>query len=347
MKERYFPRSVAHLFCLLAGLVWILVPSSGKGAQPFYAGKTLTIYAGYSPGGGIDANMRVVARHLSKHIPGHPKIIAKNMPGAGGAVNANFLYNKAKADGLTIGMPGRTYMLSPLLEEPGAKFVSLKFSLIGSPGPVTTVLWLRSAFGIRSIDDLNKTKKEIIMASLTRKATSSTVPIILKKYMGWPFRVLPGYKGTSRSMLAIEQGEVDGSVLPLATVVANRPDLIRTKFLVPILQTNAALPGVPVIWDLIPEKARPLLNLALSSNRWGVPLIGPPGIPADRLSVLRTAFIEMTQSDENFKRDAARIKVSVGNPISGERLEKLIRDILESADDKVVTEFKALIEERK
>jgi hypothetical protein len=331
---------------LLALWIMLLLPAFGQAAPPFYEGKTITIYAGYSPGGGIDTNMRAVARHISKHIPGNPQMIPKNMPGAGGSVNANFLYNKADPDGLTIGMPGRTYPLSPLLGEPGAKFDPLKFSFIGSPGEDVHVFWIRSAAGISSIDDLKKSKKEIIMGALTRKSTGSSVPSILKKYMGWRFRVLGGYKATAAIMLAMEQGEVDGAVLPLATVVANRPDLVRSKFFLPIFQTSASLPNVPVIWDLIPKKARPLLNLALAANRWGVPLIGPPGIPAERLTILRNAFMEMAEKDEGFKKDALKLHIAEGNPISGEELEKLTREIIESANEEVVAEFKALIGEK-
>jgi hypothetical protein len=147
-------------------------------------------------------------------------------------------------------------------------------------------------------------------------------------------------------MLALEQGEVDGAMLPLATVQANRPDLIRSKFILPIIQTDASLPGVPVLWDSISEKTRPLLNLALSSNRWGLPLIGPPGIPADRLAIIRTAFLKMTQNDEAFKKEGNRLKISVGKPIGGESLAALVREILESANKKVVEEFKALVEEK-
>ena len=147
-------------------------------------------------------------------------------------------------------------------------------------------------------------------------------------------------------MLAMEQGEVDGAVLPLATVVANRPDLVRSKFFLPIFQTSASLPNVPVIWDLIPKKARPLLNLALAANRCGVPLIGPPGIPAERLTILRNAFMEMAEKDEGFKKDALKLHIAEGNPISGEELEKLTREIIESANEEVVAEFKALIGEK-
>src|SRR5687768_1406917 len=133
---------------LLLGVLACIACTGSAKAADFYAGKTVTLYAGFQAGGGVDGNMRVVAHHLGEFIPGKPKIVAQNMPGAAGITNANFLYDKAEREGLTLGMPGRSWMLSPLVGEPGARYDPLKFNWIGSPGAVNTILWLRGDKGV-------------------------------------------------------------------------------------------------------------------------------------------------------------------------------------------------------
>jgi len=323
----------------LAALLVLIPLQSQAGEESFFTGKTLTIYVGFSPGGGVDTNSRLVARYLTKQIPGAPKVIVKNMPGASGVLLANHLYHREKPNGLAIGFPGRSYPLAPLLGDPGAKFVTTKFSFIGTVSQPIQVLFLRSALGIKNLDELKRTKKQIYIPGLSNRASNVMVPRVLKKYMGWPLNAVPGYTATAKMHLALESGEGDGIFSAIESIKGTRPDLFES--LVPIVQTGPYFPGVPLLRDEITEDVKALLDLIRAPALWGVPLIGPPGIPENRLAVLRKAFIRMTEQ-EVFKRDAKRQGLQV-KPLNGEELEKVVKGVLTNASDKVVSEYKSIM----
>jgi tripartite-type tricarboxylate transporter receptor subunit TctC len=309
-------------------------------AEDFFAGKTITIYAGFQAGGGVDANMRVVAQHLAAFVPGNPKIVAQNMPGAAGIANANYLADKAERDGLTLGMPGRSWMLSPLLKEAGARYDPLKFAWIGSPGATNTILWVRKDTGVASIEDLKRREKPVVLGGLRLRATNSIGPLILAQKAGWPLRVIQGFEATARILLAIEQKEVDGIFVQRDTF-SHRPDLLAT--LNPLVQSRAAEPGVPVIWDAAPRDALPLLMLALSSDNFGLPLVGPPGVPPERVEILRAAFMRMARSPA-FIAESEKIGAPAGDPVDGATLAKMVADTIAGASDEAIAEYRAVLD---
>jgi len=326
-----------RLGALTAAAAFVLPSSSLLAADPYYAGKTLTVIAGYRPGGGIDNNARLVGHHIGKFLPGNPTVINKNMPGAGGARLANWMYKKADPDGLTIALPGRTWMFSKLFKDPGVRFDPLKFQYIGSPGPVNNKLWVRADLGIRSVADLKKSKRQIVFGGLSQRATNTVVPRILARD-GWPIRTLHGYKGTSNIMLALEQKEVDGMFASASTLRNNRGDLIDNKVIVPLLQAKPFEPGVPVLEDLVSAKAKPLLKLIMASSNFGVIAIAPPGTPKARVATLRKAYAAMMK-DAAFQADAKKRAVPADRPLSGEQVLAELTDVIKGADRKVVDEY--------
>lgn len=315
----------------------LLVPASSIAAETFYSGKTLTIIAGYQPGGGIDGHARLIARHLGKFIPGNPDTMVRNISGAAGGVAANHMYNRADRDGLTLAIPGRSWMLSTVYNEPGVRFEPLQFTYIGSPGPTNNKLWLRADLGIKTVEDLKKSDRKLVAGALALRATNGIVPRILNRD-GWPIDALPGYKGTSSIMLALEQKEVDAFYLSVGTIRSNRGDLIDDTAIVPVLQSFPIVEGLPVLRDLVSEEVRPLLRLATATDDFGVPLIGPPEIPADRLAALQKAFMEMAR-DEAYIADAKKMGASVGNPTSGPDLHKMIEETITGATPDVVKKY--------
>lgn len=324
----------------------VLAPSGGLlAADNFYAGKTLTVIAGFRPGGGVDNNARLVGAHIGKFIPGHPTVINKNMGGAAGARLANHMYKIAKPDGLTIALPGRTWMFSKLFKDPGIRFDPLKFPYIGSPGPVNNKLWVRADLGIRSVADLKKSKRRIIFGGLSQRASNTVVPRILSR-QGWPIRALHGYKGTSKIMLALEQKEVDGIFASESTLRNNRGDLIDNKVIVPLLQAKPFEKGLPVLDDLVSAKAKPLLKLVLASSNFGVIALVAPGTPKARVETLRAAYAAMMK-DPAFKADAKRRAISVDRPLSGEEVLADLKDVLNGADQKVVDDYLTYVPPRK
>jgi tripartite-type tricarboxylate transporter receptor subunit TctC len=329
---------------LALGVAAALATGSARAADDnFFAGKTLVIFAGFAAGGGVDGNMRVVARHLGEHIPGKPTIVAKNMPGAAGVTNANFLYDKTEPDGLSLAMPGRNWMLAPLLKEAGARYDPLRFAWIGSPGAVNTILWVRNDSGIRTLADLMGRTEPVVLGALRVRSTNALGPLILSRNAGWPLKVILGFEATSRIMLAIEQREVEGTFVQKDTFLSSRADLVRSKVVIPLVQSRDEEPGVPLFWDHIPKAVEPLMRLAMASDDFGLPLVGPPGIPRERVEVLRAAFLSMARS-RPFIEDSEKIGAPAGNPVDGATLERMVADTVRNASEAVLADYERLRE---
>lgn len=181
MKKRSLGKFIALSIGVFGIALTMPLAPEALGAGSFYKGKTLTIIAGYRPGGGVDANARLIARNIGRFIPGKPDVIVKNMDGAGGGIAANYVYNKAKPDGLTISTPGRDWILRGLLKDPGVRFEALKYTFIGSPGAVNFYLWIRADTGIKNFEALKNSKKTIIYGGLRPSTATVSVTRLFKE----------------------------------------------------------------------------------------------------------------------------------------------------------------------
>ena len=335
---------------LFAGLMaFVLFPTTPSYAQSdFFSGKTILLYVGFSPGGGVDSEARIAARHLSRFIPGNPTILVKNMPGAGGIVLANHIYKGVEADGLTLAMPGRSgFLLSKIVKDKNVTYDLAKFAYIGGAGSTNSILWLRKDSGITNVAQLKAAKKEIVVGAWSARAQNAIVPKVLQKYEGWPFKVVHGYPGTNEVIIAIERRELDGLYSHQGSVQSIRPDMIEKGVLVPVVQTFEEFPNVPTIDSLITNpKERALLGLLSAPSRIGLPLLAPPGIPADRLEILRKSHALMVQ-DKEYLEEAEKRGLPAGQPIGGEELQKLIAQSLTSAPDDVLQEYLELTADTK
>ncbi len=320
-----------------------LMPAAALGAE-FYAGKTIVIIAGFRPGGGIDGNARLIARHIGKFIPGNPKTLVKNIPGASGGVAANHIYNKAKPDGLTIAVPGRGWAMFKLMGDPGVRFEPLKFTYIGSPGVDNTLLWIRSGLGIDTMDKLKNASQKVVLAAYSRSGLQMNVPVVMVK-RGWPLKPLAGYRGTSKTLLAIERKEVDGIWLPRGSIQTARRDMIDDKSVIPILQTHKVEPGLPWLMDFIEDQDKALVNLIVAQVGWGVPIVAPPGVPADRAKLLRDGFMKMAM-DPAFQADAKNRGIPAGSPHSGKTILALIAKTM-ATDPAIVQRFRDMLPSKK
>jgi tripartite-type tricarboxylate transporter receptor subunit TctC len=338
MKVR---RLILAIASLLMGA--ILKPTSvlAQDSQ-FFAGKTLTLFAGMPVGGGVDDEMRLVARHFSKFIPGQPSIVARNMPGAGGVVLGNYLRHNALPDGLTLGMPTRSgFLLSNVVKQSGINYDLADFSYVGGAGSNNITLWLRKPAGISSLEELRRAKKEIVIGGLAPRTQSALVPRVLAKYEGWPLKVVHGYPGFNEVLIATERGEVDGL---LTAGQISRPDMVTSGFLIPIVQTLDELPGVPILSDAVTDtRAKALLGLLLTPARIGLPLMGPPNISAGRLELLRESYMRMA-ADKNYREEAERRGVPVGRALGGADLHTLVVEQLSTLPEPVVKEYLSLIQ---
>src|SRR5882672_12468940 len=182
---------------IIALSVVAVLASCGAGwAQDFFAGKTLSIVAGFPPGGGVDGEMRVLTRYFAKYIPGNPVIVSRNMQGAGGIILANHLYNVAASDGLTLGMPGRSgFLLSNVVPQKGINYDLARFSYIGGAGSAANALWVHRRTGISSVAEFKRARTPIVVGALNARSENAIAPRVLESYEGWPLKVVTGYPG--------------------------------------------------------------------------------------------------------------------------------------------------------
>jgi tripartite-type tricarboxylate transporter receptor subunit TctC len=327
-----------------ASVILALGPASGAAAaaEDFYAGKTLTLIAGLPPGGGVDGEMRVLAQHFAKYIPGHPSIVARNMPGAGGIVLANYINNIAVPDGLTLAMPGRSgFLLSNVVPQKGISYDLTRFSYVGGAGSAVNALWLNRKLGIASIAALKARRPDIVIGALTARSENAIVPRVLASYEGWPLKIVTGYGGFSEVLIAVERGEVDGLFTHEGSIANTRPDMIAAGTLKPLVQSFESQPDVPVLADVVSHPdAKALLALVTTPSQIGLPLLGPPGIPADRLDILRQSYMRL-MADADYRAEAEHRGLPVGRPVGGSELQALIARGLSSAPEPVVKAYLA------
>jgi hypothetical protein len=314
-------------------------PSRAASDDSFYRGKTLNVIVGFAPGGGVDTAARVVARHLVRFIPGQPRTIPQNMEGAAGIISANYLYQRSPSDGLTIGIPGRSWFVEGAIKVPGVRFDPAKFSYVGSPGAANSVVYVRSSTGVKSFEDLKASKRTLSFGALGSLTPTAMVPYMLAAN-GMPIRVVVGYVSSARIIVALEQGEVDGYF----TVEASfglRQELVEKKIIIPILQNKPIHPGLPLIRDVLPKNDGPLLTVVMAMETFGLPVIGPPGIPAERLDVLRKAFVAMC-NDKDYRADAVKVDLPVGTPLDGGQLDGMIKELVATATPAIIERYKRL-----
>jgi tripartite-type tricarboxylate transporter receptor subunit TctC len=335
MTGRRTRRSLLAIGAALAA--YLAAPAA---ADDFYHGKRITLVVGFNPGGGIDTAGRLIAKHLGRFIPGNPGITVQNMEGAGGVVAANAV-NRAAPDGLTLGMPGRSWFIVGAAKNPAAKFDPATMTYVGSTGVMNSALWMRPDSGITSFAQLLTAKEKVVLGALNATSQDSMAPGLLAQN-GVPVRVIRGYNSSAKVLLAIEQGEVPG-IFHIVDGFAKRPDLIENKVVVPILQTQPMFPGLPLLRDVIRASDRPLANLVLAGEEVGVLLAGPPGIPADRVATLRQAFTAMAE-DKDYQADLARMDVPRGTPLAGDAIATMMRTLVETTTPEIAAAYERLKE---
>ena len=308
-------------------------------ATDFYQGKTLTVVVGFAPGGGVDNTARVVGRHLVRFIPGQPGLVVQNMEGAAGLVAMNYVDKRLAADGLTVAIPGRSWFVEGALKGPGISFDVDKLSYIGSPGEVNSALYVRPATGVENIAALKASPKPLTFGTLGSTTPTAMVPALLAAN-GYPIKLISGYVSTSRILLALEQGEIDG-FWTVEDSFARRHDLIDKNVVRPILQSRPHLPGVPVLRDITPEAERPLLVLLEAPEDFGLPLVAAAGVPGGRVDILRKAFLAMA-ADPDYQADAIKAEQPVGSPIDGARLQVMIQELARVATPDMVAAYRGL-----
>ena len=157
---------------------------------------------------------------------------------------------------------------------------------------------------------------------------------------GYPIKIISGYVSTARVLVALEQGEIDG-FWTVEDLFARRHDLIEKNIVRPILQTRPHLRGVPLLSDVMPVSQRPLLMLLEAPDNFGLPLVGPAGIPPQRADILRKAFGAMA-ADPDYRDDAIKAGEPVGSPIDGAQLAAMVDELAKNATPDIVAAYRRL-----
>jgi tripartite-type tricarboxylate transporter receptor subunit TctC len=316
------------------------------GAAPFYEGKTIRIIVGTSPGGGYDTYTRLIARHLSNHIPGKPAIIVDNMPGAGGLVSANHLFKVAKPDGLTIGHFVGGQFLQQLLGKPGIEFDALKFEYIGVPAQDNFVFGVAKTTGITDVEQWLASKTVVKFGAIAAGDGTYDIPKVAEVALGLPIQVVSGYKGTAPIRLAFNSGEVAGLSNSWQSFRSTwRKELDSGELLIVLQASSKAhpdLPKVPLAINIAKtDEARKLIQAVAQAHGAAVrPYVLPPGTPKDRVEILRTSFME-TVKDPELLKEAAKANLEI-NPGSGEDLERNVKELLR-LDPALVARLKEIL----
>jgi tripartite-type tricarboxylate transporter receptor subunit TctC len=338
-----------QLLLLLLAALATLVSVPDVRAQPaaeFYRGKTITMLIGYSSGGGYDLYARVLSKHMGRHIPGNPSIVPQNMPGAGSLRVANFLYNAAAKDGLTIGMIGRGMAMEPLIGASQPQYDARKFTWLGSGSDQVSlcVTWMTSP--VKSWSDM--LAKPFTVGGEGSGSDPDMFATMIRNLFGVKVRLVSGYPGGNEINLAMERGEVDGrcgwswSSIKI-TKAAWLADKKINLLLQMALKKSRDLPEVPLIMDFATnERDRQILQLILARQQMGWPFLAPPDVPADRAAALRQAF-DATLKDEAFLAEAKQRRLDV-NPMTGAEIDALVGELYKTPPDVVAATKKVIAE---
>ena len=308
-----------------------IVPAHAQGVADFYKGRTMELLIGYTTGGGYDTYGRLVSRHLGGFIPGKPGFVVRNVPGGGGRVLMGQMMNVAPKDGSVVATADQSLPLAQAMRDPGILFDSKALIWIGNPAADNNTVATWHTTGVTNMDEARK--KEVVVGS-TGPNTSSQIPYAMNATLGTKFRVVSGYPGGNEINMSMENGETGArGSSPWSTWKATKPDWVRDKKIHIIAQVGLTrapdLPDVPLITDLATnEEDRAALRLLSAPATVGRPYFTTPGVPADRVKALRDAFSAMVK-DEAFLEDAKKLGLDI-NPVSGEELQKIIADIVDT-----------------
>ncbi len=325
--------------CRVAGIFLALLGSAAPAAAqaPFYQGKTIRIIVGSTAGSTYDAYARLIAQYWGKHIPGNPTFVAQNMAGAGSQIAANYIYNAAKPDGLTLGSIIPALYFNQLAGKKEAQFDWSKFTFLGSPDRSANLLYVRADTPFKTIDDVRNAAEPPKCSATATGTVGHYFPRLLEQTIGARFAVVAGYQGGPEMDLALERNEVHCRALTLAAWFS--ADIYRkwretgfTRVLVQVgSKRDERLAQVPLLSELMneyktPEPARRLATVILASGELGRPYVGPPGLPANLVKILRESFQKMIGNPE-LLADAKKRNMDIEFTPADE-LEKISREVI-------------------
>jgi tripartite-type tricarboxylate transporter receptor subunit TctC len=337
---------------LTASIAALAILSSAASADPiedFYKGRSINWILSAGAGGGYASYAHAFAPFLSKHIPGNPNIVIQNMPGASGLKTANFMYTTAPRDGTVIASTHASVLTSQLTSPGAAVFESTKFSWLGSVTTDPFIGYVWHTVPIKSLDDART--REVIMGGVSVGASSIDYAILARDMFGMKFKVVTGYKASNDVKLAMERGEVEGTFANgWSSIKTAEPEWLRDHKIRIIVQHGfrklPELPDVPLFIDLAQnEPDRQALVFMLARQEVAKPYFGPPGVPPERLAILRRAF-DATVRDPKFAALAAKANVALEGPMTGDEVAALVAKVAQTPPE-VIQRVTRMLTEKK
>jgi tripartite-type tricarboxylate transporter receptor subunit TctC len=326
--------------CIVIGVLALLAALPAQ-AQPFFEGKTITVVTSTGAGGTYDVTARLIARHMGRFIPGKPAMIVQNMPGGGNVLATNFMYAIAPKDGTTIATLHNAMPVHQALGGQGVRFDAGQFQWLGSTAPENEVILVWHTSGVHTFDDLKK--REVILGGTGAGSGLVIIPRLMNALLGTRFKIVTGYKSSEDINIALQRGEVEARAFSLSSIIAQRGDWLRDKKIRILAQVGAKraheIPDVPLVTELAKsDEDHQIFKLLSTSQALGRPYVAPPGVPADRLAILRKAF-QATLRDKVFLAEAEKLQLDI-DAISAEDITQLVRGTV-NAPPTIIAKAKA------
>jgi tripartite-type tricarboxylate transporter receptor subunit TctC len=309
----------------LTALLAAGLPAAAQDAAAFYAGKTIRLVVGVDVGSGYDVNARLLARYMGPHIPGNPAFVVQNQPGAGSVTMTSQLYASGPFDGTVIGAAFAGMPTIPLLQPGGSRFDPTKLIWLGNTNRETHVTYVWHS-------------APLIVGAQAPGSSQVDFPLVANALLGFKFKIVAGYQSTSKINVALESGEVQGTIAAWTTLktlssawLADRKIKIIAQW---ALRPNSELPDIPNVLDMAATAAeRDALRLVMARLDIGRPFFLPPNVPADRVAALRAAF-DATMQDPDYRAEADRLKIDL-DPLTGTELAALVAQVAQTPPETV------------
>jgi tripartite-type tricarboxylate transporter receptor subunit TctC len=328
---------VLRALMLLSGLL-ALGPAS-VAANDFYKGKTIRFIVGLAPGGGYDTYLRTIARHISKHIPGNPGTTVENMEGAGSLVSANYVYRQAERDGLTVVMFNNSLVVQNALGDPRIKIDFRKLGWVGTPSIGVPVCMVMGFTGLKTVQDVIQAKQPLKAGATRAGSTGHDLPLILNKTLGTNIEVISGFTGTATTRVALQKREINTFCSQWESMRVTARSMLDAKgedklipFVISERWEDPEVQNLPLFKEVIKDKKKYAVYRAWEAQMdFQRPLTVPPGTPKERLEILRKGLAAALK-DPALLAEAKKSKLVI-TPVSGEKTEKLVDEILSMPAD--------------
>jgi tripartite-type tricarboxylate transporter receptor subunit TctC len=339
------------MILILVALIIIGWHSDLLAQTPFYQGKNLTIVVGTKAGDVYDLYPRLFAEYLPKYIPGSPNIIIQNVAGAASLIAANQVYNIGKPDGLTLGAIFPALYFDQLIKRPEVKFDWSKWNWIGSPVTSNHLMYMRTDTPYKTIDDVRKATTAPKCGATGVASTAYYIPKLMEETIGTKFDIVSGYQAGQDIDLAVERGELQCRAFTITAYFAREPFISWRKqgFVNVIIQTgskrDARIKDAPTIHELMDkykttDAGRRLAKVILAAGDFGRPLVAPPGVPADRVKILRDAF-DKAVNDPALLAEAEKRRLEMA-PTRWDEMDSLAKDLINTPPEVVARMQKLL-----